>query len=213
MMRIDSRVANDVTGNDVEPEARILAAAHAVFLRHGMSGARMQEIADEAGVNKALLHYYFRSKERLALAIFKQAVGQTLPRIYLILGSEETLERKVRGVIETELEFLTAHPYLPAYVVNEINYHPDLVLQVFDERGPPPLERLRAQLTKAAAAGEIRPIAPEQFIANLMSLVLFPFVARPLLGVMLGLQGDRFDGFIEERRAVLGDFFLSALRP
>ena len=118
----------------------LVEAAERVFARRGYEGARMQEIADEAGVNKALLHYYFRSKERLGQAIFRQAVGQILPRVYVILVSEQTLEEKVRGVIAAELEFLSAHPYLPAYVVNEINYLPELVLHVFAERGPPPLE-------------------------------------------------------------------------
>jgi TetR/AcrR family transcriptional regulator len=178
-----------------------------------MSGARTQEIADEAGVNKALLHYYFRSKEKLARAVFRTAAGQLLPNVYRILGSEASLEEKVREVVEFELEFLKEHPYLPGYVASEIHYHPELVLEVFGERGPPPLERLRAQLEEEAAAGAIRPIAPEQFVANLMSLLFFPFVARPALGFMLGLEGDRFSDFIEERKATLADFFLGGLRP
>jgi TetR/AcrR family transcriptional regulator len=200
------------TSNDEETESRILAAAHVVFLRRGMSGARMQEIADEAGVNKALLHYYFRSKERLSLAVFRGAIDQILPRVYQILGGEGSLEEKVRQVIEVELEFFCAHPYLPAYVVNEINYHPELVIQVFEGRGRPPQEVLRRQLEELVARGQIRTITPEHFITNLVSLLLFPFVARPLLSVLLGLEGDRFDGFIEERKATLADFFLAGLR-
>lgn len=202
-----------MTDQDRETEERILAAAHTVFVRSGMSGARMQEIADEAGVNKALLHYYFRSKEKLALAVFRAAASQLLPRVYVILGSDGTVERKVRDVIEFELEFLKAHPYLPGYVASEIHYHPELVLQVFGERGPAPLDALRAQLDEEAAAGSIRRIAPEQLVANLMSLLFFPFIARPALGLLLGLEGERFDAFIEERKATLADLVLAGLRP
>ena len=198
---------------DRETEERILAGARAVFLRRGMSGARMQEIADEAGVNKALLHYYFRSKEKLSLAVFQAAAGQLLPRLFMILNSDASLEEKVRGVVATELEFCESHPYLPGYVASEINYHPELVLQVFGERGPLPVAKLRAQLEEEAAAGAIRPIAAEQFIANLMSLVMFPFIARPVLQFMLGLEGEGFGGFIEERKATLAEFFLRGLRP
>jgi TetR/AcrR family transcriptional regulator len=198
---------------DRETEERILTAAHAVFLRRGMSGARTQEIADEAGVNKALLHYYFRTKEKLARAVFRNAAGQLLPRVYVILASEAPLERKVREVIAFELEFLSEHPYLPGYVASEIHYHPELVLEVFGERGPPPLERMGAQLREEAAAGAIRPIAPEQFVVNLMSLLFFPFVARPALAFLLGLEGERFAGFIAERKATLAEFFLHGLRP
>jgi TetR/AcrR family transcriptional regulator len=198
---------------DSETEARILAAAHVVFLRRGMSGARTQEIADEAGVNKALLHYYFRTKEKLAHAVFRRAAGQLLPRVYQLLGEDRPLEAKVRAVIAEELEFLERHPYLPGYVVSELNYHPELVLQFFGERGPPPLERLRVQLGEEASAGRIRPIPVEQFVANLMGLIFFPFIARPVLGFMLGVEGDRFGAFIAERRATLADFFLGGLRP
>jgi TetR/AcrR family transcriptional regulator len=202
-----------VVEQDSETEARILSAAHAVFLRRGMSGARTQEIADEAGVNKALLHYYFRTKEKLARAVFRSAVAQILPRVFAIMGSDASLEQKVRDIVSVELDFLEKHPYLPGYVVSEIHYHPDLVLEVFGERGPPPLGKLAAQLEEAAATGAIRPIAPEQFVANLMSLVLFPFVARPLLGLMLGMERDWFAAFLDERREMLADFILRGLRP
>jgi TetR/AcrR family transcriptional regulator len=202
-----------VTEQDRDTEERILAAAHAVFLRRGMSGARTQEIADEAGVNKALLHYYFRTKEKLARAVFQNAARQLLPRVYVILSSEGSIEEKVRGVIAAELEFMEEHPYLPGYVASELHYHPDLILELFGERGPPPLEKLGAQLAAQAAAGAIRPIGPEQFVANLMSLVLFPFIARPVLAFMLGLKGERFGEFIEERKTTLADFFLRGIRP
>jgi TetR/AcrR family transcriptional regulator len=169
--------------------------------------------ADEAGVNKALLHYYFRSKEKLALAVFRRAARQLLPRLYGTLMSDAPLERKVREVIAMELDFLSEHPYVPGYVASEVHYHPELVTQVFGEQGPPPLEKLRFQLEELAAVGEIRPITPEQFMTNLISLLLFPFVARPVLGFMLGVDGERFDAFIAERRASLADFFLAGLRP
>ena len=198
---------------DKETEARILEAAHRVFLRRGMSGARTQEIADEAGVNKALLHYYFRSKERLAQAVFRRAAGLILPRLHKIMASEEGIEEKVRQVIEAEVEVLRRHPYLPGYVIAEVNYHPELVLEVFAERGgAPPLGRLREQLRQEAEAGRIREISAEQFMANLVSLIFFPFVARPLLKVVLDV-GDGFDDFLDERAATLGDFFLAGLRP
>lgn len=194
-------------------EERILEAAHAVFQRSGMAGARTQEIADEAGVNKALIHYYFGTKERLAQAVFRRAAERILPRLYGILTTDQSIEEKVRGVIEAEFDFLGEHRYLPGYVVSEVNYHPELVLEVFRERGGPPLDSLGAQLDAAAAAGTIRPIGPQQFMVSLMSLIFFPFVARPLLSVLLEMPGAQYDDFLKERRATLADFFLAGLRP
>src|SRR5260221_13213577 len=91
---------------DGDTEQRILDAAHAVFVRRGTSGARMQEIAAEAGVNQALLHYYFRSKDRLSKAAFERAASQLMPAVLQVLTSEADLAAKVARVVELELDHL-----------------------------------------------------------------------------------------------------------
>src|SRR5258706_676039 len=101
------------TRRDGDTEQRILDAAHIVFLRRGTAGARTQEIAKEAGVNSALLHYYFRSKERLAEAVFRHAAGQLLPNAVRILGSDADLETKIQQIVDLELRRLSETPYLP----------------------------------------------------------------------------------------------------
>src|SRR5215813_13730500 len=87
---------------DGDTEQRILDAAHAVFVRRGTAGARMQEIAAEAGVNQALLHYYFRSKEQLARGAFERAGSQLMPAVIHVLASDATLEEKVEQVVALE---------------------------------------------------------------------------------------------------------------
>ncbi|HEX2093981.1 MAG TPA: TetR/AcrR family transcriptional regulator [Longimicrobiaceae bacterium] len=202
-----------MNASDSETEQRILDAAHAVFLRRGSSGARMQEIADEAGVNKALLHYYFRSKEGLSVAVFHRAAASLFPRIVGILGSELDVEDKVRELVQGYTEFLAGHPYLPGFVISELHYHPERIRQVLAPMGGAPLSQLGAQLETLARAGKLRPIRPEEFMVNLVSLILFPFAARPMIEAVLGLEGERFDAFLEERRRTVADFFLNALRP
>src|SRR3984893_9520930 len=96
--------------HDRGTEQRILDAANTVFLRRGTAGARMEEIAREAGVNQALLHYYFRTKDRLAEAVFRHAAQQLLPAVILILGSALGLEAKVERVVELELDHLSRTP-------------------------------------------------------------------------------------------------------
>src|SRR5258705_197037 len=110
---------------DESTEQRILDAAHRVFIRSGTAGARTMEIAKEAGVNSALLHYYFRTKERLAQAVFIRAAGQLLPAVIRILASDAPLDDKVERVIQTELEHLAKTPYLPGYILSELAHHPD----------------------------------------------------------------------------------------
>src|SRR5207253_3846716 len=106
-----------ISARDVDTEQKILDAAHAVFLRRGTAGARMQDIADEAGVNKALLHYYFRSKSRLADAVFQRVTSGIFVRLSETAGSDANIEDKVRRIIAIYLEQLSKTPYVPAYVI------------------------------------------------------------------------------------------------
>jgi TetR/AcrR family transcriptional regulator len=206
---------------DGDTEGRILDAAHAVFLRRGTAGARMQEIADEAGVNKALLHYYFRSKDRLAEAVFGRILRGMFPPLISILGSELALEEKVHRFVALELEILSRNPFVPAYLIAEMNQHPDRVPQLVkalagvELGGVVPQVRgtLQRQLDARAADGTMRPLAAEQFFVNLVSLCIFPFAARPLICAALGMDSARFAAFIEERKTALPEFFLGALRP
>src|SRR3954453_19921587 len=98
---------------DGDAEQRILDAAHKVFIRRGTAGARMQEIADEAGVNKALLHYYFRNKSRLADAIFQRVPGGGFARMPDVALSDAPLEEKVPHIIGAYLDQLSRTPYAP----------------------------------------------------------------------------------------------------
>ncbi len=207
--------------HDESTEQRILDAAHAVFIRSGTAGARTQEIAKEAGVNSALLHYYFRTKERLAEAVFTRAAGQLLPAVIRILASDTTLEDKVDQVVQTELQHLAKAPYLPGYILSELAHHPERAGQLVSAvTGMVPAEigmRVSAvlgrQIDERVHAGRMHPIAPDQFIVNLLSMCVFPFAARPMLMALLGFDQAGFDRFIDRRRKELAPFFLRALRP
>src|SRR5881227_963028 len=115
---------------DGDTEQRILDAAHAVFVRRGTAGARMQEIAAEARVNQALLHYYFRSKDQLARAAFERAGAQLMPAVIQVMAGDGGVEDKVARVIELELDHLSRAPYLPGYIIGEVTHHPERVPQL-----------------------------------------------------------------------------------
>lgn len=210
------------TPHDSDTEQRILDAAHAVFLRRGTTGARMQEIAREAGVNQALLHYYFRSKEQLARAAFERAGTQLMPAVVQVIASGQPIEEKVARIVSLELELLARTPYLPGYIIGEVTHHPERAQQLIaamtrgltpEELRPRIFGTLGRQIAARVADGSMRPIAPEAFMVNLISLCIFPFAARPMLQAMLGLDAAGFERFIAGRRDDLVDFFLGALRP
>ena len=206
---------------DRDTEERILRAAHAVFLRRGTHGARMQDIADEAGVNKALLHYYFRSKDRLAEEVFRRTFAGVVPRVVQTLASGLPLVDKVRGVVALYVETLGRNPFLPGYLLCEMNQHPERLRQTVAALAPMPIEQvgshvlstLRAQIDAGVRAGELRPVDAEHFVVNLFSLCIFPFAARPMLGLVLGMDDERFAAFLARREGEVAEFFLHALRP
>jgi len=214
-------VKSSSQSRDRDTEQRILDAAHVIFLRRGTAGARMQEIAKEADVNSALLHYYFRSKERLAEAVFQRAAMQLMPAVLRILGSDAELEAKVEQVVDVELEQLQKAPYLPGYILSELTHHPERARQLFSamtgltpaEIGARVFKVLGAQINRRVKAGRMHPIAPEQFAINLLALCVFPFAARPMVMALTGLDQAGFNHFIERRRRELAPFFLRAMRP
>lgn len=208
------------TERDGDTEQRILDAARRVFTSHGTTGARMQEIAVEAGVNQALLHYYFRSKDRLAAVVFQEAAARLLPAITGLLGSDASIEEKVERVVHLYIDGVRQSPFIPGYLVSEIHQQPERLTALIDAAGSgarvavdAARARLAAQLHAAAVAGEIRPITVEQFFVNVIALCMMPFLARPLLGALLGMDAVSFDRFLDQRRADLPGFIIRGLRP
>jgi AcrR family transcriptional regulator len=219
--RASTRGKRGPTAPDRETEQRILDAARAVFVRKGTAGARMQEIAAEAGVNQALLHYYFRSKERLSAAVFQQFATRLFPALIETLGSELSIDAKIDRFVALYLDNLQRTPFLPAYLLSELHHHPERVEQMLASvaGGSPgtvmrPLFRkLETQIAEQVRAGTMRPMAAEQFAANLLSLCIFPFAARPMFRIMFEMDDARFAAFIERRKSEIPEFFRRAIRP
>ena len=111
-------------------ELKILAAARKVFIRKGLDGARMQEIANEAGINKALVHYYFRNKQKLFEAVFIEAFGKFLPQVSEVIMQEISLIEKIEAVVSRYIDFLQKNPYLPNFVLNELSHEPGNLIKL-----------------------------------------------------------------------------------
>ena len=199
---------------DQETRDRILDAAHAVFLRKGTAGSRTQEIADEAGVNKALVHYYFGTKDALADAVFERALAEITPKMFGILADpERTIEQKIPAIVREQIAFHAERPYFAGYMVSELHNEPDRIVRLVARRGKIPLDVLRRQLREAASAGTMRRISAEQFVANMMGLLIFPFAIRLALCQLLSLDEAAWRAFLDDRRRILPELILAGLRP
>ena len=206
---------------DLDTETRILNAARAVFIRRGTAGARMQEIASEAGVNQALVHYYFGSKDELAERVFTDAAARLKPVLASLLHPSATLEQMVEQFVTAYIDTVRHMPFIPAYMMAEAHQHPERLNKLMQKVvGTVPanvvsaaIARLDGIITERVAAGTMRAMPARQLLINLLSMVIMPFVARHVLLIALGMDDKGFDAFIDERRRELPGFILNAIRP
>lgn len=200
-----------MANTDHGTEKKILLAAKKVFHEKGFDGARMQEIADVAGINKSLLHYYFRSKENLFNAVFLEALREIFSRLFTIAGKENSLEEKVRLIFRNYIGFLQENSYIPGFVLSEIRNNPQHLGEIFKKAGISPkllYEKMRESITDEKIEG----IGYKSFVINILSLSIFPFAARPLLQVIFDFSDREYDEFLEQRKTDLPEFFLNAIR-
>jgi TetR/AcrR family transcriptional regulator len=193
-------------------EQKILDAAKTVFQRKGMTGARMQEIADEAGINKALLHYYYRSKQMLFEAVFFQAFSLIAPKLGAVLNSEIALFGKIKHFTKGYISFAMTHPYAPKFIIQELNQNPDFAQKLIQHNSFPNIDIFKNQIETAVKNGKIRAISSEQLFINIMSLTVFPFIGAPLLKGFTKLSEADYKILIEERKTMVADFIINAIK-
>ena len=197
---------------DATTQEKILEAAKKAFVKKGMAGARMQDIADEAGINKALLHYYFRSKEQLFDMIFKEAASKLFPKINFIFESDMPLFEKIESFVSEYITVMLENPYLPLFVLNEINRDPVYFLEkVWGGNKPKPAKFLQ-QIEKEVKKGTIKSISPVQLLMNMISMTIFPFIAKPMFQINIGLDELQFRSVMEQRKKEVPKFIIDSIR-
>lgn len=202
-----------MTGLKVEnTEEEILNAAKEVFQQKGMAGARMQEIADKAKINKALLHYYYRSKQLLFEAVFKNAFRLLAPQIGKILNDDTELFDKIRNFTDSYVSFVIKHPYLPNFVIQELNSNPEFVLKLRAEASFPSTEKFKLQVLDSIENGEIKPIDADQLLINIISLNIFPFIGTPLLMALINVDKKKYDQLLQNRKTEAADFIINSIK-
>lgn len=198
---------------DKQTEQIILKAARDLFTRKGFAAVRMQDIADEAGINRTLLHYYFRTKEKLFEKIFTEAIEQVFPNVQEILNSDEPLFVKIEQLISQYIDFAMAHPYLPSFVIHELNQNPDKIPALLGNmKQKPELGKFLMGIQAMTQKGEIRPIQPLHLVINIISLCLFPFIAKPMMYGILGITDPVYAAFIAERKKVVTDTIINSIK-
>jgi TetR/AcrR family transcriptional regulator len=193
-------------------EEKIFNAARIVFQKKGFAGARMQEIANEAGINKAMLHYCFKNKQLLFEAVFMKAFSQLAPQVNLIFSSTESIFDKIRQFTYSYISFVIEHPFLPQFIVQEMNNNPEFMMQFLNHENRPNPNLMIAQIEQEIASGIIKPIAPKQLLLDIFSLTVFPFAAQMMVKGIIQISDAEFNQMMEERKTSIAEQIINSIK-
>ena len=201
-----------MTENDKMTEEKIFEAATDVFVEKGMDGARMQDIATHAGINKALLHYYFRTKDQLFSKVFEKIAKRMFSKFAPVFDENLTLEEKIRFFFNAHISFMKDNPRLPGFILNEINRNPARIKKLLSTIEFRKIWTLlksqhKNELDKYNITEENLP----QIMTTIASMSVFPFAARGILEGIFQNMGVDFDKYIEERKVFAAEFVIKAI--
>lgn len=206
-----------MTEHEKKTEEKILDAAKEVFQQKGMSGTRMQEIADKAGINKALLHYYYRTKEKLFEKVFETAFSLFIPKLTGMMTSEKPVLDKIEFFVDNYIDLLNKYPFIPSFVISELNRNPEMLVKIFEKnvqlKKNRVVEIFDEQIQKEVKAGILKPIDARNLMANVVALCIFPVVARPVLqGVLFENDKDDYNEFLAQRKDFVKQFITNSIK-
>jgi TetR/AcrR family transcriptional regulator len=201
-----------MTENEKLTEEKIFDAATEVFVEKGMDGARMQDIANQAGINKALLHYYYRTKEKLFNAVFEMIARKILKKFAPVFDENLSLENKIRFFFREHISFLQENPRLPGFILNEVNRHPERIKKLlagvdFGEIWLKLYDQHKTELKKYNITQADLP----QLMISMAAISVFPFAAKGILEGILGKVNVSFNDFTEERKEFAAEFVIKAI--
>lgn len=194
-----------------QAELKILDAAEKVFFTKGKDGASMQEIADEAGITRTSLNYYYRSKDKLFEAVFRNALSRFIPQLAELMQSTDSLTEYFPLMAEIIIDTMIGHPQIPVFVLAELTSNPDRVPQMMGELGIHPIEAMQ-KMRDDERLSQLS-VDPRQVIMNLLAMCIFPFAAKPML-VSIMYQGNE-EAFIEamkQRKKLIPQMIESMLK-
>lgn len=188
---------------NTETEQKIIASAEKLFYQKGKAGTSMQDIADDAGINRTLLNYYFRSKDQLFEAVFRNAMSHFVPNLAAMLHSDMTFRDYVSQMIETIIDAMLENPQIPIFVLQELSSNPDRMPEIIKEMGIDPAVAInKMESEQRKEFGSL--MDPRQVIINILSLCIFPFAARPVVTeILYNGDNDAYIAAMKQRKQIL----------
>lgn len=194
---------------------RIFTAASEVFEEKGYAAARMQEIAERAGINKALLHYYFATKEQLFKAVFVVLLKKMFEKIISILMEDLTFKEKIKKFLDEHIEFMIKNPKLPLFLLNEMSQNPEFSESISETVRLGDLKAMiYEQHAKELKGYGIKKSDFPQLMVTIVSFSVFPMAAHGMISVLMPELRERkkFNEYMRERKEFATDFVFTALK-
>lgn len=190
-----------MTSKDQTSEEKILSTAISIFLEKGYEGARMQEIADKAEINKALLHYYYRNKENLFIKSFEKILNQFFSQLHSLLSSGEETSKVIHQVADAQRLFISKNDGVPLFLINTMKRHPKMVQQVLTHIKAP--QAAQTMIEKVAAMKNTTEEDAKHWWLSFMSLRIMPEIASGLFQTMLDLDKEEYARLKEKHQAYI----------
>lgn len=188
---------------DHSTEEKIKQAAKLIFHQKGYAATRTRDIAQEAGINLALLNYYFRSKEKLFDIIMMESLQDFRQFIQAAFNDEETsLESKIETMVSNYIDLLIDQPDIPLFILSEIRNNPQALIAKMNKESMAKSFFIK-QFQQAVKEGKIAPIHPLHFIMNLIGMIVFPFVGSPIIKTVGGLKQEEFNELMQQRKVLI----------
>jgi AcrR family transcriptional regulator len=188
---------------EAHTEKLIKEKAKILFFQKGFLNATTQEIADEAGVNRALIHYYFRSRELMLEALLDETLQEKRDRVRSVLTSDLPFREKIANYIDTIVDYGLKYPYLDNFIISETARRPEKVKLFCAKDRFKSSDLIREALEEEIRKGKIAPISAEHFMVNLISLCNYPVLAKSVIQTIHGLTDTAYRKFLLERKRII----------
>lgn len=183
-------------------EEKIKEAAKRVFTRKGYAATRTRDIAEESGYNLALINYYFRSKEKLFDIVMMEQLQVFVHSVADMLDNHDTtLQEKISSLVAHYIDMLKENTGLPFFIMNEVNQNPQKLLTKI-RMARQDLYFIKQWEEFVASKKELK-ANPLHIFMNLMAMTVFPFVARPMISIKVGLTQEQFEALMDERKKLI----------
>jgi TetR/AcrR family transcriptional regulator len=188
---------------DQATEELIKEKAKVLFFQKGFLDATTQEIADEAKVNRALIHYYFRSREQLMDMILEEVVNRKRKRVHAVFTSNLTFREKIAVYIDTIVDQGLTYPYLENFIISEAARSPKRIDLLCSSVKIKTVDLIREDLAAEIKKGRLGPMAPEHFMVNLSAMCNYPLLAKSILKSIHGMTDQAYRKFLLDRKKII----------